>query len=329
LLAQAIKYDRFGNPLDVLSLEKVPQGSPGQGEAMVRMTARPINPSDLIPIRGAYAHRISLPSVPGYEGVGIVVDAGPGVSREWIGKRVLPLRGEGTWQEYVMSPAKWLVPVPPSLENGIAAQLYINPITAWLACTEELNLQAGDTLVVNACGSSLGRLIAQLSRIAGYRLIAVTGNAENERELLRLGASHVIHSASGSVRRTVMELTQGKGADAAIDSIGGAPGTELAFCLKPHGTLLGIGLLSGNPLDGKAIRNGTSTLYKMFHLRLWNSVATERRWHDTFDLVLERIACGELTLMNPAIRYPLAEFRDAIGIAESTGRTAGKILLAD
>ncbi|TVY03021.1 zinc-dependent alcohol dehydrogenase family protein [Cohnella terricola] len=327
--AQAIKYYRFGNPLDVLSVENVPRGSPGQGEVMVRMTARPINPSDLIPIRGAYAHRISLPSVPGYEGVGIVVDAGPGVSREWIGRRVLPLRGEGTWQEYVISPAKWLVRVPSSLEDGIAAQLYINPITAWLACTEKLELQAGDTLVVNACGSSLGRLIAQLSRIAGYRLIAVTGNADNERELLRLGAAHVIHSANVSVRHTVMELTQGRGADAAIDSIGGAPGTELAFCLKPYETLLGIGLLSGRPLDGEAIRSGTSTLYKMFHLRLWNGEATERSWHDTFDHVLEMIAGGRLTLMDSVIRYPLAEFRHAVGIAETPGRAAGKVLLTD
>ena len=50
---------------------------------------------------GSYAHRISLPTIPGYEGVGIVEDVGTYVSQDLIGKRVLPLRGEGTWQEIV------------------------------------------------------------------------------------------------------------------------------------------------------------------------------------------------------------------------------------
>ena len=47
------------------------------------MLVRPINPSDLIPITGAYAHRIPLPNIPGYEGVGIVEDVGAGVTRAY------------------------------------------------------------------------------------------------------------------------------------------------------------------------------------------------------------------------------------------------------
>ncbi|PGD60181.1 alcohol dehydrogenase catalytic domain-containing protein [Bacillus wiedmannii] len=94
-----IQFHKFGNPKDVLQVEYKNIEPLKDNEVFVRMLVRPINPSDLIPITGAYAHRIPLPNIPGYEGVGVVEDVGAGVTRELIGKRVLPLRGEGTWQE--------------------------------------------------------------------------------------------------------------------------------------------------------------------------------------------------------------------------------------
>jgi NADPH:quinone reductase-like Zn-dependent oxidoreductase len=124
------------------------------------MLARPINPSDLIPIRVAYSHRISLPNIPGYEGVGIVEEVGPLVSRNLIGRRVLPLRGEGTWQELVKTSAEFAVPIPDSIDDFTASQMYINPITAWVTCMEVLKLSPNDVLLVNACGSSIGHIFA-------------------------------------------------------------------------------------------------------------------------------------------------------------------------
>ncbi|PEK03108.1 hypothetical protein CN690_08830 [Bacillus wiedmannii] len=94
-----IQFHEFGNPKEVLQVEYKNIEPLKNDELLVRMLVRPINPSDLIPITGAYAHRIPLPNIPGYEGIGIVEDVGAGVTRDLIGKRVLPLRGEGTWQE--------------------------------------------------------------------------------------------------------------------------------------------------------------------------------------------------------------------------------------
>ncbi len=134
--ATCIKFYEFGSPESVLKVEHKNIQSPKNGEVLVRMKVRPINPSDLIPIRGAYSHRISLPNIPGYEGVGIVEDVGASVSQELIGKRVLPLRGEGTWQEFVKTSAEFAVPIPNFIDDYTASQLYINPIKTWLICTE-------------------------------------------------------------------------------------------------------------------------------------------------------------------------------------------------
>lgn len=154
-----IQFHKFGNPKDVLQVEYKNIEPLRDNEVLVRMLVRPINPSDLIPITGAYAHRIPLPNIPGYEGVGIVEDVGAFVSRDLIGKRVLPLRGEGTWQEYVKTSADFVIPIPDTIDDFTAAQMYINPLTAWVTCTETLNLKRNDVLLVNACGSAIGHLL--------------------------------------------------------------------------------------------------------------------------------------------------------------------------
>src|SRR5690625_5998090 len=109
LNARCIKSYKFGSPANVLKVEYRSVEPPNDNEVIVRMLARPINPSDLIPISGAYSHRISLPYIPGYEGVGIVEEVGPLVSKNLICKRVLPLRGEGTWLELVKILAEFAV----------------------------------------------------------------------------------------------------------------------------------------------------------------------------------------------------------------------------
>ncbi|BBH24383.1 alcohol dehydrogenase [Paenibacillus baekrokdamisoli] len=324
---KCIKFYHFGDPGHVLKVENKRIELPIAGEVLVRMTACPINPSDLIPIRGAYSHRISLPAIPGYEGVGIIEEVGPSVSQELIGKRVLPLRGEGTWQEYVKTTAELAVPIPHSIDDYIAAQLYINPLTAWLTCTEVLKLRPDDVLIINAGGSSIGRLFAQLSKIIGFRLIAVTRNNNYTEELLQLGASCVINSTETPLYQTVMELTNGLGVHAAIDSVGGSSGTDLAMCIRPSGTFLTIGLLSGIPIVWSEITNRDKIKMKIFHLRHWNQQVTIQAWQETFSHLISMIMEKKLTLMRPASSYDLLEVQEAVRAAESLGRNKGKVFL--
>ncbi|MCM3673895.1 zinc-dependent alcohol dehydrogenase family protein [Peribacillus simplex] len=325
--AKCVKFYEFGNPQKVLNVENKCIQIPSEGEVLVRMTTRPINPSDLLPIRGAYSHRIPLPSIPGYEGVGIVEEVGPSVSKELIGKRVLPLRGEGTWQEYVKTSAELAIVIPDSIEDYIAAQLYINPITAWLICTEVLALNPVDVLLVNACGSSIGRIFTQLSKILGFKLIAVTRNNKYTEKLLKLGASYVIDTSRSSLRDTVMEWTNGRGAKAAIDSVGGIDGSELAYCVRPNGTLLTIGLLSGQSVNWAKILQRTKVNVDMFHLRHWIQQATVQTWHETFHLLMGFINDKRLKFMMPDSYYSLQDVQEAIIVTETTESNRGKLFL--
>ncbi|MFJ8245444.1 zinc-dependent alcohol dehydrogenase family protein [Peribacillus asahii] len=325
--AKCIKFYEFGSPQNVLKVEDKSIEPPKDYQVLVRMLARPINPSDLIPIRGAYAQRISLPNIPGYEGVGIVEDVGPLVSKNLIGKRVLPLRGEGTWQEFVKTSAEFAVPIPDSIDDFTAAQMYINPVTAWVTCTEVLKLQSNDVLLVNACGSSIGHIFAQLSKVLGFRLIAVTRNNKYTEDLLHLGASYVIDTSKVPLYETVMELTNGFGADAAIDSVGGSFGNDLAFCVHPNGNFLTIGLLSGVQVNWAEIISKAKVHANMFHLRNWNKNVSADKWQETFNRLINLINDKKLRLMMVDSKYDLSNIKKAIDVAESSKETKGKVFL--
>ncbi|GAE32232.1 zinc-dependent alcohol dehydrogenase family protein [Halalkalibacter hemicellulosilyticus] len=325
--AKCIKFYEFGSPKDVLKIDyKTIEPAKGN-EVLVRMLARPINPSDLIPIRGAYSHRISLPNIPGYEGVGIVEDVGSSVSINLIGKRVLPLRGEGTWQEFVKTTAEFAVPIPDSINDFTASQLYINPVTAWVVCTEVLKLRPNDVLLVNACGSSIGHIFAQLSKILGFQLIAVIRNNKYTEELLHLGASNVIDTSISQLNESVMELTNGMGADAAVDSIGGSEGNELAFSVRPNGHFLTIGLLSGVQVNWTDIVNLAKVNANMFHLQNWNKNVSTNKWQETFIRLIRLLEEKKLRFKKVDSKYDLLDIKTAIDVVESSKQNKGKVFL--
>lgn len=326
MYAQAVRFNQFGNPLDVLKVEQQRVELPENDEILVHMHARPINPSDLVPIRGAYKHRIALPSIPGYEGVGTVVETGSSVSSSLIGKRVLPLRGEGTWQEYVRTKASFAIEVPDDIDNDIACQLYINPITAWVICTEALRLSSDQILVINAANSSIGRLFIQLSVLLGFRVIAIVRNSRHTEALRKLGAWQVIDCSHDTIYDAIKTATNGEGAYAAIDSIGGADGFELARSLRTSGTFLALGLLSGVQVDWARIAKELTVQSDLFLLRHWNQRVSLAGWQETFAKVIGLVQNGQLVISDPGKAFALRDVTEAVQHAYGQQRT-GKIIL--
>src|SRR3954451_4452622 len=101
---KAVVFERFGEPAEVLRVVELPDPEPGPGEVRVRMIASPINPSDLLVVRGRYGVLPTLPATPGFEGVGVVDKAGPGLLGRWVlGKRVAAINSRGgNWAEYAV-----------------------------------------------------------------------------------------------------------------------------------------------------------------------------------------------------------------------------------
>src|SRR5262249_41221898 len=126
--------------------------------------ASPINPSDLLFAQGSYGRRPSLPATPGFEGVGIVEQAGGGLlGRLRVGRRVAVLNGQGgNWQEQVIISARQAVPVPRALADEQAAAFFVNPASAVIMTRWILKVPRGAWLLQTAAGSALGRMVIRL-----------------------------------------------------------------------------------------------------------------------------------------------------------------------
>lgn len=303
-----------------------PDPEPGPGELLVRVTVRTINPSDLLTVRGVYSRHTTLPLVPGFEAMGRVVAVGPGTDPAWIGRRVLPLKGSGTWAELVVSSVEWAVPVPDAVDDASAVQSYINPISVERMLTVETTLAPGAVVVANAAASSCGRIAAQICRDRGYRLVALVRRPDAVAGLLALGAAAAVDVSADDPGPVVMGLTGGAGAALGLDAVGGAAGADLVRLLAPGALLLSYGLLSGKLLRAdvsEAAVRGVDV--RGFWLRPWTEAVSPDGWQAAFRAVFTRIVSGSLRLP-AAARFPLEEVAAAVRAAEAPGRN-GKILL--
>ena len=124
-----------------------------------------------------------------------------------------------------------------------------------------------------------------------------------------------------------MELTNGKGADASIDSIGGSFGDDLAFCVHPNGNFLTIGLLSGIQVNWADIVNKAKVNANMFHLRNWNNNIIVEKWQETFKHIITLLNNNRLKLMNIDSHFDLLDIKMAIEVVEASKMSKGKVLL--
>ena len=323
---RAIRFHSFGDPAEVLRVEDLPIPAPGPGQVLIRLTARPINPSDLFTIRGAYGVRPRLPATPGFEGAGVVEAIGEGVTWLQPGQLVTPGATTGTWQEYIVADAATVIPIPPGISDRQAAMLAVNPTTAWLMLTETLKVQPGEWVAQNAANSAVGRFVIQIARRQGFKTVNVVRRRDVIDELKALGADAVINEAEEDVIIRTRIATGGKGAPYALDAVAGESGGRLARALAPGGTMLVYGAQSGQPLTldaGTMLFRGTKV--QGWWLTQWFRDTPPDRVAGLFATLLPMIADG--TLSAPiAGEYDLADIREAVRAAEGSQRN-GKILL--
>ncbi len=209
---KAIVCDRWGEPEEVLQVRDVAEPTPGRGQVRVRMLASPINPSDLLMVRGQYGRQPPLPATPGFEGVGIVESGSGLLARRVMGRRVAVLgSGGGNWQEHVVIPARQAVPLPKELSDEQAATFFVNPASALILTRYVLQVPPGAWLLQTAAGSTLGRMVIRLGQHFGFRTLNVVRRREQAEELLRLGGTAAIATNDESLAERVPALTGGAG----------------------------------------------------------------------------------------------------------------------
>jgi NADPH:quinone reductase-like Zn-dependent oxidoreductase len=328
---KAVVFDRFGEPAEVLQVHNVPVPEPGPGEVRVRMRLSPINPSDLLVVRGQYGRLPQLPATPGFEGMGVVDAAGPGLFRRLRGlspgRRVAVLGGKGgNWQEYVVVPARQAVPVADDIPDEQVAGFFVNPATAIIMTQKVLRVPPGAWLLQTAAGSALGRMVLRLGKHVGFRTINVVRRREQAEELLRAGGDAAVCSSEESIPERVRHVAGGEGVRYALDAVGGATGGAVVESLGPGGRMLVYGTLSGEPipLDPRSLMVGQKSI-EGFWLSEWVRDRGPLTMLGLFRTIQALLRAGVLTaeIGSP---FPLEEVATAVRQAEVPGRH-GKVLL--
>lgn len=328
---KAIIFDHFGNPADVLHVGDVRMPEPGRNEVRVRMLASPINPSDLMTVRGQYGKPPKLPYTPGYEGAGVVDAVGSGLLKRLRGlkpgKRVAVLSSRGgNWAEYVVVPVKQAVPVPEDLPVEQVATFFVNPATALVMTRRVLKVPRGDWLLQTAAGSALGRMVIRLGKHYGFRTINVVRRREQAEELLQLGGDAAICTADESIETRVNAITGGAGIRHAIDAVGGETATAVVRALGPGGRLLVYGTLADEPmsLDSRMMIMNQRVI-QGFWLSIWareqGIVTMLRLFREIISHMRARRLISEI-----GATFPLDQAQAAVQQAEKPGRD-GKVLL--
>jgi trans-2-enoyl-CoA reductase len=321
---KAVVYERHGNPPDVLRIESRPWPAPAPDEALVRMRAAPINPADLNQIEGKYPVRPELPATPGFEGAGIVVDAGANASTIAAGTLVILPHNLGTWRDAVALKASELVAVPPEIDPVHAAMLKINPMTAWRLLHDYVDLKSGDWLIQNAANSAAGRAVIQIARELGFKTANVVRREELIDELRDEGGDVVLVDGE-SLREEVKHATSGAPIRLGLNAVGGDSALRLANCLAPGSTMVTFGAMSLQPLK---IPNGLLIFkdlrFRGIWINKWYDHATIQERIDAFRTLFEMAKRG-LLRTKVEKSYPLEEAKAAVAHA-AQGQRSGKII---
>ncbi|KAK9828525.1 hypothetical protein WJX72_000585 [[Myrmecia] bisecta] len=246
---EIVEWDPKGfSGLTLRKDKSVPE--PKQGEVLVRVLLRPINPADIITIQNAFGSNPPLPAVPGTDGMGKVVRNGPGASKFEEGQRVCAApwpgaKGEGTWQQYVALQEKDLVAVPDGMSDLAASQFYVNPNTA-VGLVESLNIPPGEFLLQTAASSAVGHMVIGYAKHKGIKTINIVRNEQKAPELTALGATEVLSSSDAHLVDRVKQITGGKCAYGAIDAVAGNLGQQVFSSIRVQGSHLVYGAMGGD-----------------------------------------------------------------------------------
>ncbi|MFF3618784.1 zinc-binding alcohol dehydrogenase family protein [Streptomyces sp. NPDC002467] len=223
---RAVRIEEFGGP-EVLVPVELPDPVPGAGEVLVRVGVAGVNRADALTRAGSY-HRAGRPPIlPGLEASGTVVATGPGVSGIGVGDRVMALGAAGApgfYAELAAVPVGRLVVLPDGVGAAEAAAIPVAWLTAWYTLRRLARVAEGETVVVHAAASGVGSAAVQIAADAGARVIAVASSAAKAAWATGLGAHEAVDLSAlpaGEPAEEVLRLTDGRGADVVLDTVGG------------------------------------------------------------------------------------------------------------
>ena len=323
---KAIWYDQTGPAREVLQYGDLPTPTPGQGQALIRIKASGVNPSD-VGMRGGPTPMAYPRITPNSDGAGIVEAVGPGVSASWVGKRVWFYNGQrngrafGSAAEYIELDTDLLSVLPDSVSFAQGATLGIPCMTAHRALFLAGPVQ-GRTVLVTGGAGAVGHYAVQLAAWAGATVIATVSSEEKAERARAGGAHHVIDYRREDVAARVRELTDGLGVHHVVEvDFGGNIASTLAS-IAMNGSLAYYATKGARePAVPAGAAMGLNLMIHGVYLPVSPHEARKRAQQD----ITRWIGTGD-RILSVAGRFPLADCAGAHELVESGGKVGTAVV---
>ncbi|WP_428654713.1 zinc-dependent alcohol dehydrogenase family protein [Runella sp.] len=318
-----VVFHQYGKPADILNAESVEIPTPGPDEVLIKVLASPINPSDIMFVQNLYGIRPQLPSGAGFEGVGIVESVGSN-AKVAVGTRV-SFTAIGTWSEYVITNHRTLIPVPDTINDDTASQLFVNPFTA-VAMVEESGVKTGEWLLVTACASALGKMVIKICKMRDIKTIGTVRRNDHNEELKALGVDEIINTEQENLPKRVQQITNYEGVRAVLECVGGQTASEAVKCMGRGAIMLIYGVLGlQDPTINLGLMIFRELTLKGFWLTDWMRRVDSGTRQKVAQEVITLLSTGQVKMPIEAV-YSLDEIKTAVTHADSPGRW-GKVLV--
>lgn len=319
---KAAVYYETGSP-DVFRYEDVPDPTVGPADVLVRVQAVSIEGGDTLNrLQGDLS---STPHIVGYQCAGMVVEVGPEVTGYSVGDRVVTVGMDGSHAALRAVPEAFCWAIPDLLSTEEAACVPVPFGTADDCLFEFGRLQEDETVLIHAGASGVGIAAIQLASRHGARVLATASRDDKLERLTELGLDHGINYATTDFVEEVRRLTDGRGADVVVDSVGGVTLQGSLNCLAYRGRCVTVGdagRQAAETVDISQLRPNNQTLSGYFMgLELLLSDRPKRLVAQH----LREIAEGKLRVVVDR-RFPLSEAAAAHAYIESR-QAFGRVLL--
>jgi len=328
---RVIEMRETGGP-SVLQLTERPRPKlTGPNDILVRLKAAGVNPIDTkIRQRGPLIPD-GLPAVLGCDGAGVVEEAGDEVTRFKPGDEVWFCHGGlggpvGNYAEYIVLDNHFAQSKPLSIDFIQAASAPLVLLTAWEALHDRARLSEGQTVLIHAGAGGVGHVAIQLARAAKARVCTTVSSPEKADFAHSLGAEYCINYREENLVEAVMDWTEGRGVDVAIDTVGPEVFRRTIPAMAHYGDLVTI-LDPGSDLDLKEARNRNLriSLELMLTPMLFDLTRAQTHQGEILRRCAKMIDRGDVKI-HVSQTFPLAEAQEAHKLIEE-GHVTGKLAL--
>jgi NADPH:quinone reductase-like Zn-dependent oxidoreductase len=239
---KAAILNEFGSA-ENFKIVDVPTPKPGFREVLVNVFATSVNPLDYQVRRGDYKNELALPVITGHDVSGEIVEVGQGVENFKVGDQVYYtpeiFKGQGSYAQYHCAPESIIALKPKNLSHLEAATLPLAAGTAWEMLITRAQLKINQSILIHGGAGGVGIPTIQIAKAIGA-IVFTTAKKVHHPFLLDLGADYVIDYENENYIDAIQKITDSKGVDVVIDTIGGNTISDSGRILSQMGQVVSL-----------------------------------------------------------------------------------------